>query len=43
MSAIMCSHTLTIKDEVLSPPNPQEIHCFKWEFCVRFKRRFSVA
>ena len=23
------------------PPNPQEIHHFKWEFCVRFVQRFS--
>jgi hypothetical protein len=22
-------------------PNPQAIHCFKWEFCVQFARRFS--
>jgi hypothetical protein len=23
------------------PPNPQEIRCFKWEFCVRFERLFQ--
>ena len=22
-------------------PNPQAIHCFKWEFCVQFARCFS--
>jgi hypothetical protein len=22
-------------------PNSQEIHCFKWEFCIRFARRFE--
>jgi len=24
-------------------PNHQEIQCCKWEFCVRFERRFSVT
>jgi len=24
-------------------PKPQEIHCFKWEFCVQFAPCFSGA
>jgi hypothetical protein len=31
--------TLAFKDYIgcgCEPPKPQEIHCYKWEYCVQF-------
>ena len=32
----------TVQEEVNPPtPTPQEVHCFKCEFCIRFAGRFA--